>query len=634
MIPLLVVVVQVAACIGLGAMLLRALGTLGRLPPRERPVWSFVLGLGVLGWLIFPLGLGDWLGQGTLLALLLAGCAGLPLLGRDGLPGLAERPSGWTAVLLAALAVAVALDLIEALAPPTDADSLAYHFTLPKRFLAAGGLVFEPRAVDGAVPLLVQMTYLPALALGGERALTLWAGVSGWGLGALVYVIARRYLDRPWSLAATLLVMTAPAVVYGAGSGQVETRLAAFALAAVVAAGLALRDERLDLAALAGIAAGFYAGTKYVGLLLVAVCGVAMLMRRGWLVRGAVFGTAALMAGFQWYFWNGFNSGDPLFPILFPLLGDGGYGLWDAAHHAQLRETFFQVELPFPRNPLWLAAYPLIATMGGPPVLEAGRTGLGPWALLALPFALGAAWRFRRRLVGHPLFPVAAMVVAFFVAWYLSGSSQRVRHLLPLYPALVLVLAVAARRWAAERGVLAPLTVAATATLLLQLAGHGLFTVSPARYVFTDESRESYLHRTVRDYGVVPWVNSHLSPASTRLAVDRRQLLYFLDVPTYLMHHTHEALVDDRPGSRDAGRFLAQLRRLGVTHLLTNDLPVGVSPYTSGLGYLSQALVEAGCARSVYAVSGQRRASRTLPNPDLPVRTDRVLELVPGDCRP
>ena len=69
-------------------------------------------------------------------------------------------------------------------APPADADTLAYHFVVPRKFLLDATLNFIPRAIDGAVPLLVQMTYVPALALGGEGAATLWALVSGWAAAA------------------------------------------------------------------------------------------------------------------------------------------------------------------------------------------------------------------------------------------------------------------------------------------------------------------------------------------------------------------------------------------------------------------------------------------------------------------
>src|SRR3546814_20281685 len=83
-------------------------------------------------------------------------------------------------------------DLLEALSPPADADTSAYHFALPKYFVQLGGLEFVPRAVDGAIPMLIHMPYVPVLALGGELALTLWAGISGWAGILLVRSDARR----------------------------------------------------------------------------------------------------------------------------------------------------------------------------------------------------------------------------------------------------------------------------------------------------------------------------------------------------------------------------------------------------------------------------------------------------------
>ena len=208
-----------------------------------------------------------------------------------------------------------------------------------------------PRALDGAVPLLVQMTYVPALGLGGERALTLWTFVSGWGLAALFYTVCRRHLDITWSLAAVLVLVTTPAVVFGAGSGQVEARLAMFAAVAAIATASALGTGRLRYAALAGLAAGFFMGGKYTGLFFVAATGVVLLARRGWLIRGAVFAGAALVAGGQWYGWNWYNTGDPVFPLLFGWLDYGDNGYWDADHAALLKQAFLEKSKRLRRPP-------------------------------------------------------------------------------------------------------------------------------------------------------------------------------------------------------------------------------------------------------------------------------------------
>ena len=73
-------------------------------------------------------------------------------------------------MLAGVLALVLIFDLFEALAPPADADTMAYHFAIPKNFLRAGGIYFIPRVTDGAIPLLLHMTFIPPMALGGELA--------------------------------------------------------------------------------------------------------------------------------------------------------------------------------------------------------------------------------------------------------------------------------------------------------------------------------------------------------------------------------------------------------------------------------------------------------------------------------
>jgi hypothetical protein len=50
-----VAILAVFAAVGAGAMLLSALRVWGDIALIERIVWSFAIGIGVLGWLIFPL---------------------------------------------------------------------------------------------------------------------------------------------------------------------------------------------------------------------------------------------------------------------------------------------------------------------------------------------------------------------------------------------------------------------------------------------------------------------------------------------------------------------------------------------------------------------------------------------------
>jgi hypothetical protein len=628
------VLLQLLACLGAGAIGLRALGLHDGVPARERPLWAFALGLGVLGWLVFPLVFVEWASLVSFLLIELALAAGCLGLWRDLRERVWPRPGQWTwsAWTLASVAlVAVAFDLAEALAPPLDADSLAYHFILARDIARAGRIEFIPRAIDGAGAFLLQMTYVPPLALGGERGLTLWTMASGWAAPLFLYAVARRWLEARWSAAAALLLATVPAWLYGAGSGQVEPRLALFAFAGLLAAAEARRTGSLRHAALAGLMAGFYAGGKFSGLFFVAAAGSVVVWRNAPWRPALVFAAAVAGAGFQWYAWNYVMSGDPVFPGLFAVLGVRDPALWNEALEAAFRESLTAER---PAGPGWvlLFTYPFAASLGlGPPIWDAGRTGLGPYGLLVLPFALAGLWRFRDRACASPLFGVALGVLIFYVLWILAGPSQRVRHFIPLFPAFLLCAMVAAARFAAPR--YGSLLAAAVATSLAVHLGAGvLFALPYLRFQVSGETRESFLERHLIGYAAAKWVNAHLAP-SDRILITERHLNYHLDPPAFYVRPSSQAQVDLRPGNRDMRGQWTTLRRRNITHvLLVPGLSSGHS--SSGLFRLARALVDSGCAEVAATIPVRDFVSRTLPAWRATTVPADVLRLWPDRCNP
>ena len=628
---------------GAGLALLRILRLQELLPALELWPTAFTVGAGVLGWLVFFPGIAGFLEKPTLAAVLLIGVAGwIPVL-RGGGPA---RPRSQTtaqenrrilAILLVILAASLTFDVLAALAPPADADSLAYHFALPKRFLAAGRVEFVPRAVDGAPPLLLHMTYTLALGLGGEKALTLWTTVLGWIPAWLLYAIGRRFLSPAWALTLAILFLDTPAVVYGANAGQMEVKLAAFALVAAFAAADSVRSDKAGFAVLAGVAAGSFLAAKYNGVIFAAAAGLALLTQRAWLRSGLAYGLAVIATAWQWYVWNYVNSGDPLFPLLYDWLGAKD-GLWSPQMAAYFGHGNFSSEAPAPVNLLWAAAYPFVATFRGLPQWESARTGLGPFALLALPFAACGVWQNRHRIASHSLMIPLAIAAIFYVAWYLSGTSQRVRHLLPIYPVILICVGVAGARFAeASRLAAMPFAASAALTILVQFGGHGVFALNYLRYWLTGESRETFLERNVARYAPVPWINAHLKPTD-RLLVTERQLVYDIDIPVYSAQPLYQYLVDLIPGDSNARRFAGELKRLGITHILLMpslaDVRRGVRHiWTDELATYTRTLADAGCARVLQTFAARATESRTLPALAGNVVSADVIEVRPAQCR-
>ena len=607
-----ILLVQVFSSIGYGAIGLRGLRIDSGLDWLQRLAWSFVLGIGVLGWLLFFVGVSCHLSPSWMLATVLVGVPGIFFLGRP------EGPSGQAfcnleRLLLAVLMLALSLDGMEGLSPPADADSLAYHFATPKLFLEQGRIFFIPRAVDGAAPLLLQMTYTSALGLGGEKALTLWTMVSGWGTAFLLFVVTRNYMSRTWALAFTLLWLTTPVVLYGGGTGQVEVRNAGFVVLAVAALMRGRETELMRYVALAGLAAGLFVANKYTGLFFAAACCGAILTFKRGSRRVLVFGAMSLLAGFQWYLWNFIHTGDPVFPMLFPIIGDSDYPFWDALHHQALKNDLFSGERAIPNTPLWMLAYPFLATFATSGAFDSERAGLGPFFLLILPFAIAGLWRFRRDVTtGAWLLPLV-VVFSFFALWFLSGSSQRARHLVPLYPVALLLFGYLAERWAASAEARWPLYLACVFSLGVQMAGHGATSYNYARYLFGDESHDQFLARSVSGYDAVLWINSHLK-STDRILIANRELNYHISIPVYYAHKSNEVFVDIRAEVSNPERHFQQLQALKITHVLSADYwPDGEKTIAMFNGtHQWRALLALQCVEEIGRVDSRYIGSRSL----------------------
>jgi hypothetical protein len=263
---------------------------------------------------------------------------------------------------------------------------------------------------------------------------------------------------------------------------------------------------------------------------------------------------------------------------------------------------------------------------------------MGPFGLMILPFALVGCWRYRDRLRTSGLLVPAVIAVVFYVVWYVTGSSQRVRHLLPVYPLFLIGASVAARRWVAGDAYLGPAAAVIVLTIPLQLAGHGLFALTYMRGVLSGESRDAFLRRAVTRSEPAIWINANLTKRD-KVVLTERQLVYLLNIPVYYAHREYEALVENRPDSSDPSKFLEQLRKLGVSHILyTEDTQMTAAAKRSpgarwGLMGLTPALEEANCVQLVRDFDLISRGSRTLP--DLAISTNRMklLAIKPSACR-
>jgi 4-amino-4-deoxy-L-arabinose transferase-like glycosyltransferase len=210
-----------------------------------------VLGIGLLG------GLRPWVGW---LLTVAAIAAGLPALGREArylrrwrdktaaTPVTFERreifphlwPGGgwpraarWAVLAVAALATAVGL--LVALAPPAGYDELTYHLAAPKVFVRTGTVSILPYDHHTAFSFTMEMLYTLALLVGNAATAKL-LHVACW-LGSLLalFGLGRDYLGQRSGWMAVAIYAATPLAMTHVGLAYTEFGLTLFELLAVTA---------------------------------------------------------------------------------------------------------------------------------------------------------------------------------------------------------------------------------------------------------------------------------------------------------------------------------------------------------------------------------------------------------------
>lgn len=637
MIAVLAIILLAFGALGAGSMALHLSGIRKTLALSEDIALSLTLGTGLIGWLIFFPGVMGYLSPPFIASIVIVSCFGIVPLWprfRSNSKGTPKLPFNLIEkVLLAGLVISITFDLLEAYAPQADADTMAYHFGTPSLFLRYGAIEFIPRAIDGAVPLLQQMGYAAALSLGGELTANLWLALTGWTLGAMTYIVTARFTSRPWALVATLLVMTTPAIIYGAGTGQVETRAAAYVIVAAFSVYLAIKEDLLGFVWVAAIATGLFFGTKYTGLLLGFACGVIFLIYSQHRIKyAAFFSVITIAVGAQWYAFNFYHSGDPIFPVLWGILDYPINFPWNDAQSARLQDWYGLKENPIAKNILWFFAYPFVATLDPIPQFESLKVGLGITWLLLLPIAVRGAFRLGLRFFCSPAAICISICLIYYAIWFFFGPSQRVRHLLPIYPLLLIAFVSLTHQAINHRRILLlPCAIALFFVVLIQIGGQTIASLKYIDYAISKKSSAAFLRNNIIGYDVVVALNSMLDK-NDRVLVVNRPWLYRLKVPYFYAHPDLQSEISLLKKAKDPALFLSQLKNKSITHVVALPSSLDDLNNDSSLQRLMKIVHAKACTRILHQLTVPAWESRTLRPSTQRTQTFLIYKMTPDTC--
>jgi len=419
----------------LGYRFLREWGT-----PDQRLTLSVVLGLGIFSAAILLLGLVGivrsevaWL---LVIGGFIIGWRSLKPLAVDLRTTIGElRPRGWFAWMCATYCgVVLAGALLQALAPVTAWDGLAYHLNGPELYQQLGRIAHPVDNPYLGFPQFGEMLFLQLQLMGGQTP-----SVLHWLFALLTALLvageARRLWNEPIGWAAAAIYLSAETVILEAGRPYIDLILAFTVLAAYVCL-QAWRDDRTWRSlVLAAAFTGFAMASKYSA----APIAVAFAMLIFWRGTGAriqsllVFGLVAALVALPWYLKSWVLLGNPFYPFVF----DGLY--WDPLR-SELFNRFGSGLLT--TAPWQLLTAPWDMTIWGVEGKIGYAATIGPLFLVLIPITL-LGWRYTpiaaRRALADAVIICAVVAAGWWIGLALSEVFLQSRLLIPLFPLLALI---------------------------------------------------------------------------------------------------------------------------------------------------------------------------------------------------
>ena len=499
----------------------------------EKAAFCASLGLGLIGTALFLLGLARLLHVGVVAALGLAALAACGPVWRElaasvraGWRSAARGARGRTAGRVAAgllVFAGIAALAIMSLYPPLTWDAISYH-------LAAAKIYAQEQAVRPAdnlrycvAPQLNELLFALMLMVSDDLS----AQLVQFAAMVLVAVLlagwcGARYPPLAGPLAAGLW-LGSPLVLSLGSIAYIDIGVAFFCTMAVFALVNGLDEPEMPWMRLAGASAGFAAGTKYTGLVAVAILGLFLVARalrgRSWRAVAEFSACSALVAA-PWYAFTFAYTGNPFSPYLASVIPD--HGCWDARDSVNVAKDM--ARHGGPRTLAGLLALP--AALSNPALHFGGPNALSKPAAFALPLFLVGALRDRRTRV------LGGFALAWFVFWFFSV--QITRYMLGAFPAMC-ALAVVAFDWAVApllrrvpRGVASACALAGAAALVSPAWGVIAEVRGGGPPPMTDHDRDVYLER-IPSYRCAKWLNDHYGRRYRVLTYTHEYMTYYFD---------------------------------------------------------------------------------------------------------
>lgn len=546
------------------------------------------------------------------------------LLGR---PGWAEKGLAAVVLLYAVFTAAMALT------PELFFDSLVYHLAVPSAWIQQHGFAPLPYNFFSNFPMGMELLYAASLMLSDETLCRLLHAALGWLAGLSTFALARRWFGRQVGLWALGLFLCIPVVVMNQLVSGVDVAAVFFGVLAVNrfwAWAMAAEHRGQRELLIAGLLMGASLAVKYNLVFLhgpVAAAGLFLAWKQGRkpaeLLRSAlILGAAALICVLPWMAKSAVYTGNPVFPFLYRLLPS------PQVHPEKMQQQMDGFKeygrrtlAQFLRQPWDLTFY-----------FPTSNSFVGQTFLFLLPGVLILAWVSRR---GPPMvWGLLATAAIAVLAW--SSQTQITRYLIPVFPVLAVLSALALKHWQARHALLGKLGQLGVLAFWLWsfgvMLGICLPNYDPFGVLLGREPRWAYLDRKLMNsYAPMARQVNALPPKSKVLLFGETRGYYFERPVTAATVYDYNPLLEWIAAADSAEAVWQRLRREGYTHVFVHGQEAartrGYEPHRWTEAEVGRWQELAGRYWRLISAQGAQQlfAVREAPDPSQPVKAGRPL---------
>jgi 4-amino-4-deoxy-L-arabinose transferase-like glycosyltransferase len=245
------------------------------------------------------------------------------------------------------------INIVGALGPELAFDALWYHLTIPRIWLMEGRIFYIEHGPFqySLLPKVIDLLYIPALLLGNEIVAKLIHLSFGALSAYITYRLARVFLNKNYSLLATLLFYTNLVVGWQSITAYIDLGRTFFESLAVLALITFFQNKNQKWIIWTGVMLGLGITSKLIGITSLVACLFILLVRKQY-KHASIVGFLAMLVPLPWFIFNWSQTGNPIFPIFSDYNLSSEWSAWDI--------VTIWVRSADPISPLYLISFPLV----------------------------------------------------------------------------------------------------------------------------------------------------------------------------------------------------------------------------------------------------------------------------------